>query len=124
MNQEVAEHQAIGAIKYYNWHEINSLAVKAASMHAVCVGNGLEYVTPEDNEIWRCIQDSMRNIYGDKSSKFYDVMSGLVSGGMFFFVSPDEARRFYQVFELPLVDSSAVYACLYNSDGTCATENT
>jgi hypothetical protein len=121
MNQEVAEHPAIGVMKYCNWHEINSLAVKAAGMPAVYVSNGLEYVTPEDNEIWRCIQDSMRNIYGDNTINFYNAMSGLTNDGMFFFVSPDEARRFYQVFELPLVDSSAVYACLYNPDGTCAT---
>jgi hypothetical protein len=111
-------------MKYNNWQEINSLAVKAARMPAVYVSNGLEYTTTEDDEIWRCIQDQMRNIYGAKSTKFYDVMGGLVGGGMFFFISPDEARQFYQVFELPLVDSSAVYACLYESDGTCLTENT
>jgi hypothetical protein len=111
-------------MKYHNWQEINSLAVKAARMPAVYVNNGLEYNIPEDDEIWRCIQEQMRNIYGDKTTKFYDVMSGLVNGGMFFFDCPVEAMRFYQVFEMPLTDSSAVYACLYAADGTCLTENT
>ncbi len=111
-------------MKYCQWNEINSLAVKAARMPAVYVSNGLEYTAPEDDDIWRCIQDQMRNIYGDKTTKFYDVMSGLVNGGMFFFVSTEEAMQFYQVFELPLTDSSAVYACLYTEDGTCTTENT
>jgi hypothetical protein len=111
-------------MKYCNWQEINSLAVKSARMPAVYVSNGLEYTTPEDDEIWCAIQDEMRNIYGDKTTKFYEVMSGLVNGGMFFFVSLTEAQQFYQVFELPLVDSSPVYACLYAADGTCKTENT
>ena len=111
-------------MKYCQWNEINSLAVQAMGKSAVYVSNGLEYTTPEDDEIWRCIQNEMRTIYGDKTTKFYDVMSGLVNGGMFFFDCPVKAMQFYQVFELPLTDSSAVYACLYAADGACKTENT
>jgi len=111
-------------MKYHNWQEINSLAVKAMGKPAVYVNNGLGYATPEDDEVWNCIQDRMRTIYGDKSPKFYNVMSGLVNGGMFFFEGPGEAYMFYMVFELPPVDSSVVYACLYDRGGICETENT
>lgn len=107
-----------------NWQEINSLAVRAAGKPAVYVSNGLDYTNPEDDEIWCCIQNEMRTIYGDKTTKFYDVMTGLVSGSMFFFEALGEAHMFYKVFELPLVDSSAVYACLYDRIGSCKTENT
>ena len=109
---------------YSNWQEINSLAVRAVGKPAVYVSNGLEYTTPEDDKIWCCIQNEMRNIYGDKTTKFYDVMSGLVSGGMFFFEDSGKAYSFYKVFELLPVDSSAVYACLYDRVGSCETENT
>lgn len=105
------------------WNEIQSLAVKQVGKPAVYVGNGLEYDTPQDDEIWKFIVSEVKTIYGG-SDKFYDIMSGLVGGSMFFFDTEEEQHRFYRIFEQPLTDSSAVYACTYGSDGQCQTENT
>jgi hypothetical protein len=110
-------------VKVCQWNEIHSLAVKQMGKPAVYVGNGLEYNTPEDDEIWKFVQSEVKAIYGE-TNEFYNVMSGLVSGSMFFFDSTEEQYRFYRIFEQPLTDSSAIYACTYDSDGQCQTENT
>ena len=111
-------------MKALNWAEINSMAVKQMGKPAVYVGNGLEYDTPKDDEIWKFVMAEIKSICGGETDEFYTVMASLVSGGLFFFDSKEEQYRFYKIFEQPLTDSSAIYACTYNSDGTCETENT
>ena len=110
-------------MKVCPWSEIQSLAVKQMGKPAVYVGNGLEYNKPQDDEIWKFIMSEVKAIYGE-TDKFYDIMSGLVSGSMFFFDTEEEQYSFYRIFEQPLTDSSAVYACTYGADGQCQTENT
>ena len=107
-----------------NWVEINSLAVKSVGKHAVYVSNGLEYEDTKDDEIWTFVCNEMKSIYGKDTSDFNSIMSNLISGGLFFFNTEEEQRRFYRVFEQPLTDSSAIYACTYGPNGECCTENT
>lgn len=107
-----------------SWAEINSLAVKQMGKPAVYVGNGLEYDSPKDDEIWKFVMAEVKSICGGETDEFYTVMASLVNGGLFFFDSEEEQDRFYQIFEQPLTDSSAIYACTYNSLGECLTENT
>lgn len=110
-------------MKTCQWNEIHSLAVKQMGKPAVYVGNGLDYTTPIDDEIWLFVQSEVKAIYGE-TNEFYDIMSALVGGSMFFFDTREEQYRFYRIFEQPLTDSSAIYACTYAPDGTCQTENT
>lgn len=110
-------------MKVCRWNEIQSLAVKQMGKPAVYIDNGLEYNKPQDDEIWKFIISEVKAIY-DETDKFYDIMSGLVGGSMFFFDTEEDQYRFYRIFEQPLTDSSDVYACIYGSDGQCQTENT
>lgn len=48
----------------------------------------------------------------------------MVGGGLFFFDTEEKQYAFYRIFEQPLTDSSAIYACTYNASGVCKTENT
>lgn len=111
-------------MKICQWNEINGLAVKQIGKPAVYVSNGLKYDSPEEDQIWEFVREEMKSIYGDGTDEFRAVLSGLINGGLFFFDTEEEQYRFYRVFEQPLTDSSAIYACTYNSDGECETENT
>ena len=111
-------------MKVLGWSEINSLAVKQIGKPAVYVSNVLEYDTPKDDEIWKFVMAEIKSICGDETDEFYTVIASLVCGGLFFFDSEEEQDRFYKIFEQPLTDSSAIYACTYNSLGECERENT
>lgn len=111
-------------MKVLNWVETISLAVKQMGKPAVYVSNGLEYGTLKDDEIWKFVMAEVKSICGGETDEFYTAMSKLVYSGLFFFESEEEQYRFYKIFEQPLTDSSAIYACTYNSDGKCETENT
>lgn len=111
-------------MKVLNWNETNSLAVKQMGKPAVYVGNGLVYDSPKDDEIWKFVMAEVKSICGGETDEFYTVISSLVHGGLFFFDSEEDQIRFYEIFEQPLTDSSAIYACTYNSLGECENENT
>jgi hypothetical protein len=111
-------------MKICDWVDTIELAVQQVGKPAVHVSNRLSYDTPEDDEIWDFVVAQMRAIYGDKTPQFYDVMSSLVPGGLFFFENEEEQYRFYKVFEQPLPYSSAIYACTVSRDGKIETENT
>ena len=111
-------------MKICDWSDVYRLAVQQVGKPAVSVRNDLAHDTPEDDEIWDFVLDQMRAIYGNETPQFYDVMSSLVHGGLFFFENEEEQYCFYRVFEQPLTDSSAIYACTYGADGTIETENT
>lgn len=111
-------------MKVCSWFDVNKLAVKQVGRPAVYVSDGLQYTHHEDDAVWKVIMDSMKNIYGDDTPEFHDVMLGLIHSSMFFFETEEEQQRFYGVFEQELVYSSAVYACAYHTDGECMTENT
>jgi len=112
-------------MKVCNWTKIHSLAVKQVAQPAVYVCNGLDFERPEDDAIWRFITGELRAVYG-RSTEFYDITAELTGhkGSLFFFDTIEEQQRFYTIFEQPLTDSSAVYACTYTADGECQTENT
>jgi hypothetical protein len=104
---------------YKNWSDINSLAVRQQGQWAVYINNGLEFDTDQDQAIWNFVLDNT-------SSQGWPVQdrSLLLLGGLFFFDTELQATDFYRIFEQPLTDSSAIYACLYDSQGACLTENT
>lgn len=111
-------------MKICDWSEVYELAGRQVGKPAVSVRNDLAYGFSEDDAIWDFIVDQMRTIYGDKTPQFYDVISSLAFGGLFFFENEEEQHCFYNVFEQPLPYSSAIFACTYSADGTIQTANT
>ena len=111
-------------MKALQWNEIVSMAVAHAGKPAVWVNNGLEYEDSSDAVIWKFVMDQVRKLYGNSTEEFYSIMNSLVYGGLFLFDTVDEQQRFYSIFDQPLTNSNAVYACTYNSDGVCENENT
>ena len=102
-----------------DWCKINELAVAQVGKSAVFIANH----GPSD-DVWQFVIKSMQTIYGDATPEFHQVMSHIVNGGLFFFDTKEEQMTFYRVFEQPLTDSSAIYACTYDASGQCMTENT
>lgn len=109
------------APKYLQWHEIFGMATKQQGMPSVYIHNGLNF---DDNDIhvWNFVIDEVKKLYSDH--EYHNVLGNLIHGGLFFFESEEAQRKFYKIFEQPLTDSSAIYACTYNRHGTCETENT
>lgn len=110
-------------MEYFQWHEICGLAAKQKGKWAVYISNGLEFVTQAETDIWDFVQAEFIKLYGADMA-FYQQIGNILHGGMFFFDSEAECYEFYRIFELPLTDSSAIYACTYNPNGECETENT
>lgn len=108
-------------MKTVNWSEINELAVQKVGKPAVYISNGLKYNHPEDDVVWNSIFENVKQHVSEAS--YSDTMSTLVSGGMFFFDTDQEATTFYAIFNKAPVYSSAVYAALY-IDGKNVDENT
>lgn len=119
-------------VEFKQWHDVLGLATKQIGKPSVYINNGLEYNTPEDETIWFFIQSELASLYGVDAKtctyrecpEFFDIRSNLIQGGLFFFESEEEQYKFYKIFEQPLTDSSAVYACTFNKNGECETENT
>jgi hypothetical protein len=111
-------------MKSLQWHEIVGLAVKQVGRPAVYVSNGLDISNTEDANVWIFVLAQVKKFCGDDTGRFHDMMASLVSCGLFFFGNEKEQREFYRIFESPLTDSSAIYACTYDDQGTCMTENT
>ena len=107
----------------YNQDEIRGLAVKQVGKPAVWVDVRLDLDSPEDEKIWEFIESEVKAIYGE-TDKFHDIIIAMCTHKMIFFDTKEEQYRFYYIFEQPLINSSVVYACAYNSDGQCETENT
>jgi hypothetical protein len=104
---------------YVDWGNINSLAVAKLNTPAVYVTNGLNY-DESDDHIWQFVMDQVRLLYPDPLI----VCGDLIHGGLFVFDSISDRDVFYNIFTQELTESSAIYVCMYDADGTCITENT
>lgn len=104
--------------------DIYKLAVKQVGKPAVLVSNGLEMNNELDDRIWSFVKESMQQIYGNDPDKLHQIIFGLAVSGLFFFETQEEQYKFYNVFCEPLTDSSSIYACTYDQNGDCLTENT
>lgn len=111
-------------MKILTWSETITAAVKQVGKFAVYVNNGLEFDSPEDEAIWQFVKNGIKDIFGDETEEYFKVMQNLGSSALFFFDTEQEQERFYCIFEKELTDSSAIYACTYNKNGECQTENT
>lgn len=111
-------------INFFQNSDIYKLAVKQVGKPAVFVSNGLEMNNELHDRVWHFVQESMHKIYGNDPNKFVQIIFGLTVSGLFFFETEQEQDEFYHVFEQPLTDSSSIYACTYNKNGECLTENT
>lgn len=111
-------------MKTMNWSEVLSAAVAKTGKPAVWVNNELEYTLEKDTKIWHFVMDSMKTLYGDETTVYFNVIRDLVYGGLFVFDSEEDRDSFYRVFEQPLTDSSAIYACTFDNTGKVLTENT
>jgi len=102
---------------YIDWTEINGLAVKQKGMYAVYIANHLNF-DDDDSYIWDHIVQKCTGLI-----PFSDVMS-ILHGGLFFFDTKTEMTTFFNIFCESPVESSGVYACNYNNNGECLSENT
>lgn len=105
-------------MKFVNWTKTNKLAVQQVNKFAVYVANG-----EDDDRVWEFVRYAVFEFVGSEA-KFYDAIGNILEGGLFFFDTEDEARKFYNIFTQELTDSSAIYAALYKPDGICIGENT
>lgn len=111
-------------MKILTWSETMNAAVKQVGKPAVYVNNGLEFDDPKDKAIWQFVRNEIKDIFGDETDEYFKVMGNLGNSALFFFDSEQEQERFYSIFEKELTYSSAIYACTYDKNGECQTENT
>lgn len=111
-------------VKILDWSGINCAAVAHIGKPAVYIANHLSFNTTLEDVIWQFVVKSIKEIYGDGNIECFDVMAAVLRGGLIFFDTEEEQHRFYRIFEQPLTDSSAIYACTYDAYGNCMTENT
>ena len=109
---------------FADWHDVAQLATMKIGKFSCYVSNGLDFTSIEDEAIWKFVLESLRDLYGDKTPKFYEYAGGIVNGGLFFFDSEYEMIEFYKIFEQPLTDSSPIYACTISPEHGSMTENT
>lgn len=100
--------------------DVISLAVMMKGKEAVYLSNNLEY-DDSDIPIWTFIQDQCKEKYRED---YYEIISNVIHGTLVFFDTTEERDDFYSIFSNPIVDSSALYARVYDCAGTCITENT
>ena len=67
---------------------------------------------------------AVREFVGDIDIEYYNIMSDIIQGGLFFFETEGESLKFYNIFTQELTDSSAIYAAYYEPSGHCSDENT
>lgn len=108
-------------IDYVDWNATNSLAVAQKGKPAVYINNGLSFDSI-DSHIWESVMESLKPKM-DKD-EFYNSLSDLIHGGLFFFDTMEEAEEFFNVFNQNVVYASPIYAQLYDSTGMGLTENT
>jgi hypothetical protein len=106
---------------HIDWADTNSLAVAKMDKPAVYIANSLNY-DKDDEHIWKFVMQQIHELY--PVEKYPAIMGELIHGGLFFFDNEYERDVFYNIFQQKLTDSSAIYACVYDADGTCITENT
>ena len=111
-------------VKILDWSDINCAAVAHVGKPAVYIANHLSFDTTSEDEILQFVVKSIKEIYGDGTIEFFDIIAAVLHSGLIFFDTEEEQHRFYQIFEQPLTDSSAIYACTYDAYGNCMTENT
>lgn len=119
-------------VEFKHWHQILELATKQIGKPSVYISNGLEFITPKDESIWRFVQDEVQKLHGIEYNgdvsvltvDYRNTMSNILQGGLFFFETEEEQYKFYKIFEQELTDSSAIYACTFDRNGKCKTENT
>jgi hypothetical protein len=105
--------------QYESWNSVLSLAVKQVGKRAVYINNGLNY-DEHDDGIWNFVLEQVKEKYNDDPGMKGD----LIHGGLFFFDNEEEQYKFYDIFNAPATDSSALYALTFDEHGNSETENT
>jgi len=102
-------------MKHSAWDKINSLAVKQIGKWSVYINNGAD-----DERVWEIVREDVTKRY----PAYLEILSYLVNGGMFSFNTEQDAWEFYKIFIQHGVESSALYATIYDASGECISENT
>lgn len=108
-------------LEYTDWNATNSLAIAQKRKPAVYINNELTY-DGSHCVIWEFVMESLKPKM-DKD-EFYNSLSDLIHGGLFFFDTMEEAEEFFGIFNQKPVYASPIFAVLYDSTGECLTENT
>ena len=102
-------------MKIFDNHKLIELGMKSVGLPSVYVNNHLDFTNDEDSAVWAYICSKIKDA---------DVLSSLITSGVFFFDTIDEAHKFYKVFSDQQVYSSGLYATLNDHNGICLDENT
>jgi surfactin synthase thioesterase subunit len=105
----------MGKIAFYDWTEINRLAVASKGMHA-CYVDGL------DDSGYDILVNEVKKRYPLKDHNV--TLVGMLMGGMVFFDTKKELDKFFGMFMVDGVYGSGIYACTYSPSGEFITENT
>lgn len=107
-----------------DWNSTNQAAVAHVGKPAVYLANHLTFDNDGDNPLWEFVITEVQRLYGDGSAAYFEVISQVIHGGLFFFDTAEEQYEFYRIFEQTLTYAGPIYAITYAADGTCETENT
>ena len=108
-------------VEYADWCSTNSLAVAQKGKPAVYINNELDYNSANSMEIWNFVREYLKPKMDE--DKFYNSLSDLIHGGLFFFDTMKEAEEFFILFNQEPVYASPLYAVLYDASGKILTEN-
>lgn len=111
-------------LNYANWNTVNELATKQVGKFSVYISNNFEYVSESENLAWDFVIQEIANLFGAGTTEYFEYMSNVIHGGLFFFESKEKASKFYKIFEQELTNSTAIYASLISPIDGCLTENT
>lgn len=107
---------------YRNWSEINALAVKQVGKFAVYVANNVDYDSEIDNKSWDYAVSQIR-LKTDNEKSYYEISSGMIHGGLFFFESEEKADEFFNIFCNEITEKTGLYAAIYCPERGCLSEN-
>lgn len=107
-------------MKYSDWNETNEQAVAHVGKPAVYINNALQFENDAENRVWDHVVTRFYELYPDNNTEVFNILHG----GLFYFDSIEERDQFYSIFNDKPCYASAVYAVVYDGDGTCITENT
>lgn len=103
------------------WNKIIELAVKQVGKPAVYASCG-EIETDENKLIFNTFKESVHSNYPNNIA--FELITATLNSDVIFFDTIEEQYKFYRLFETEITYSSILYACTFNKDGYCETENT
>lgn len=109
------------------WHQVNEAAVAHLNKWSVYVSPHGDRPEEDDavlDHAWSKVQQFYNKYFINDNAEYHP--SNIYSGACSFLVPFDTeelATEFYNIFTDEVLDSSCIYAALYEPSGKCITEN-